>query len=296
MSALPYAGIEAGGTKCLLAIGHGHDSILERHRLPTGDADATLGALRRQLYAAHTRYGGLRGVGVAAFGPLQLDRQSADFGRVLATPKPHWRGADWRQVLPDPAMPFAIDTDVNAAALAEHRWGAGKGVASLVYLTVGTGIGGGIVIDGKPLHGALHPEIGHLRVQRHLQDGEFQGVCPFHSDCLEGLASGPAIQARTGQSLSDLAASHPLQAIVADYLGQVCAQLLLTLAANRIVIGGGVLQASGLIDAIRQRCTHWIGGYLPACDGDALSSRIVMPRFADAGLIGALALAMPASD
>ena len=292
MSPLPFAAIEAGGTKCLLAIGHQPDQWLQQHRLPTGNGEATLARLRDLLDAAIKTHGGLRAVGVAAFGPLQLDPSAPDFAHVLATPKPEWQGTDWRRVLPHSQLPFAIDTDVNAAALAEQRWGAARNTDCAVYLTVGTGIGGGVVIRGHALHGALHPEIGHLRVQRHADDMHFRSVCRFHADCVEGLASGPAILARHGRALSAMSPDSSAIDIIADYLGQLCAQLLLSLSAHRIVVGGGVLQTDGLLGSIRRHCARHINGYLPGCDVDALQTRILAPHFADAGLVGAFALAV----
>ncbi len=292
MSPLPFAAIEAGGTKCLLAIGHHPDQWLEQHRLPTGASEPTLARLRDLLGEAIKTHGGLRAVGVAAFGPLQLDPSAPDFAHVLATPKPEWQGTDWRGVLPHSQLPFAIDTDVNAAALAEQRWGAGRNTDCAVYLTVGTGIGGGIVIRGQPVHGVLHPEIGHLHVQRHADDVHFRSICRFHADCVEGLASGPAILARHGQALSAMSPDSSAIDIIADYLGQLCAQLLLSLSAHRIVIGGGVLQTEGLLSRVRYHCAQRINGYLPDCDVDALQTRIVVPHFADSGLVGAFALAV----
>jgi fructokinase len=188
-----------------------------------------------------------------------------------------------------------FDTDVNAAALAEHRWGAGGGTENLVYLTVGTGIGGGVLIAGAPLHGLMHPEIGHIHLRRHELDQGFAGVCPFHGDCLEGLASGPAILARTGSELQYLDARHVQWQIEADYLGQLCAQLVLTVSPQRIIVGGGVM-AERLFPLVRGRMLHWLGGYIDRCEIlTDIEHYIVPPALRDrAGVLGALCLALDA--
>lgn len=193
------------------------------------------------------------------------------------------------------AIPVGLETDVGAAAMAEHRFGGLIGAACGVYVTVGTGIGGGIVVDGVPIRGSLHPEIGHIRVIRRAEDTDFAGCCPFHGDCLEGLASGPAIERRWGASLSHLAHDHPAHLIVADYLGQACATLVLILSPGRIVIGGGVSKAPGFHKAIASRMRDWLGGYL---DGNAAEDAgfISAPMLSDrAGLIGALLTAESAA-
>jgi fructokinase len=192
--------------------------------------------------------------------------------------------------------PIGFDTDVNAAALAEHRWGAARDVGNLVYLTVGTGIGGGVIVDGVPIHGLMHPEIGHIHPRRHPLDDGFEGVCPFHGDCLEGLASGPAVLARSGAPLQQLDEAHPQWTIEADYLGQLCAQLVLTVSPQRIVMGGGVMSQARLLPLVRKRLLHWLGGYVDRseilCDIDRY---VVAPQLGDdAGVCGALVLAMDA--
>ena len=192
------AGVELGGTKCIAVTARGRE-IVSRAQWPTGDdAAATLRTLADWLAAAH-REEPFAALGIASFGPICLDPASADYGRIINTPKPGWSGADVLGVLAgDLCVPVAIETDVAGAALAEGRWGASQGCPVHVYLTIGTGIGGGIVVDGKPLHGTFHPEMGHVRVRRAAGD-PFTGVCPIHGDCLEGLAAGPAIAARVGK-------------------------------------------------------------------------------------------------
>jgi fructokinase len=250
------------------------------------------------LQAGSARHGVLSGIGVASFGPIILDRNSPRYGFIGKTPKHGWTDTDIAGAVAQ-AFPCSIgfDTDVNAAALAEHHWGAGQRVKNLVYLTVGTGIGGGVLVDGAPVHGLVHPEIGHIFPRRHPLDLQFAGVCPFHGDCLEGLSSGPAIFARSGAELKRLDAAHPQWEIEADYLGQVCAQLVLTVSPQLIILGGGVMDHLRLFPLIRQRLLHWLGGYV---DHSSLLQEIddyvVPPSLgAQAGVLGAVLLAMAAA-
>lgn len=291
------AGVELGGTKCSALVARGRE-IVARAQWRTGDDPAvTLSALAAWLTAAHCAEP-FAALGIASFGPLCLDPVAADCGRIINTPKPGWSGAD---VLGEIArgldVPVAINTDVAGAALAEGRWGASAGCPVHVYLTIGTGIGGGIVIDGKPHHGTFHPEMGHVRVRRTPGD-VFRGVCPIHGDCLEGLASGPAIAARAEQPADELCSDDPVWALVAGEIGDLMASLILTLAPHRIVIGGGVGQGQpALLPLIRASTAHLLGGYLPGHSLAALRRLIVHPALgADAGAWGALALALTALE
>jgi fructokinase len=291
------AGVELGGTKCIAVTARGRE-IVSRAQWPTGDdAAAALGTLAAWLAAAH-RAEPFAALGIASFGPLCLDPASADYGRIVNTPKPGWSGADVLGVLAgDLGVPVAIDTDVAGAALAEGRWGASVGCPVHVYLTIGTGIGGGIVVDGKPLHGTFHPEMGHVRVRRAAGD-PFMGVCPIHGDCLEGLAAGPAIAARAGQSAEGLVQDDPVWALVAGEVGDLLASLVLTLAPHRIVIGGGVGQGQpALLPLVHEAAARLLGGYLPGHSLEALQRLIVHPGLGgDAGVCGALALALTALE
>ena len=290
-----FAGVELGGTKGIALVWRDGE-IIERHRVPTTDPEQTLGALADRL-AGHPLRDGFAGLGIASFGPVRLDPAAADYGRILATTKPGWSGARVREMLTRAvACPVAIDSDVNAAALAEHRWGAGQGCSSLVYLTIGTGVGGGIVIDGRPVHGALHPELGHLRLRRAAGD-PFAGACSFHGDCIEGLISGPALAARFGGSIHDAAPDDPRRDFLAADLAQLFAALILTLAPQKILVGGGVgLGVPGLLDAAIAKLPALLGGYLPELDPPALRALIGPPALgADAGPLGAIALAMEAA-
>jgi fructokinase len=229
---------------------------------------------------------------------VELDKTSGRYGFMGRTPKPGWSGTDIAGTLArEFSCPIGFDTDVNAAALAEHRWGAAQDVNTLVYLTIGTGIGGGVLVDGAPIHGLMHPEIGHIYLRRHPLDLGFDGVCPFHRDCLEGVASGPAIIARTGATLRQLDESHPQWEIEADYLGQLCAQLVATVSPQRIIMGGGVMSQARLLPLIRPRLRHWLGGYIDRSEIQGGADRyVVAPDLGDrAGVLGALVLAMDAA-
>lgn len=290
-----FAGVELGGTKAIAIVWRG-GRILDRHLLPTTDPSKTLGALGDWL-AGHPQRKSFAGLGIASFGPLRLDPAAADHGRILATTKPGWSGAPVLAALAGRvACPVGIDTDVNAAALAEHRWGAGRGCSSLVYLTIGTGVGGGIVIDGRAVHGALHPELGHLRLRRADGDG-FAGACPFHGDCIEGLVSGPALVARFDGEIHAAAADDLRRGFLAADLAQLFAALILTLSPQKILVGGGVgLGVPGLLDSAIARLPEIIAGYLPELDPPALSAMICPPALgAEAGPLGAIALALDAA-
>lgn len=290
-----FAGVELGGTKGIALVWRG-GRIIARHQVPTTDPEPTLGALGAWL-AAHPLRDAFAGLGIASFGPVRLDRRVADYGRILATTKPGWSDAPVLEVLARHiGCPVAIDSDVNAAALAELRWGAGQGCSSLVYLTIGTGVGGGIVIDGRPVHGALHPELGHLRLRRAAGDA-FAGVCAFHGDCIEGLISGPALAARFGGSIHAVAPDDPRRDFLAADLAQLFAVLILTLAPQKILVGGGVgLGVPGLLDAAIAKLPAIINGYLPELDPPALHAMIGPPALgADAGPLGAIALALDAA-
>lgn len=289
------AGVELGGTKAIAVVARGRD-IVERRQVETGPPADTLALVADMLHALQARHGAAEALGIASFGPLRLRRDARDFGRVLDTPKPGWSGADIYQALASCVVgPTGLDTDVNGAALAEGLWGASQGCGVHAYLTIGTGIGGGIVMDGRPVHGSLHPEFGHVRVRRDADD-PFPGICPFHGDCLEGLASGPAIAARAGVSPDRLPPDHPVWDQTARVIGESIANLLLTIAAERVVIGGGVGQGCGfLLPLIRQAALRSLAGYGPVGDAGAMDKLIVHPGLGgDAGPLGSIALARSA--
>jgi fructokinase len=293
-----FGAVEAGGTKFIVVVGNDRGEILAQERFPTADPTSTLAAAQRFLRQQSQALGTLAAIGVAAFGPVELDKASGRYGFMGNTPKPGWSGTDVAGTLArEFSCAIGFDTDVNAAALAEHRWGAARDVNSLVYLTIGTGIGGGVLVGGSPIHGLMHPEIGHIYLRRHPLDLGFGGVCPFHGDCLEGVASGPAIIARTGAMLRQLDESHPQWEIEADYLGQLCAQLVATVSPQRIIMGGGVMSQARLLPLIRSRLRHWLGGYIDRSEILTGADRyVVAPDLGDrAGVLGALVLAMDAA-
>jgi fructokinase len=292
-----WGAVEAGGTKFVCAIGNDRGDILSEQRFPTADPRSTLARVRESLRRQSEAFGEFAGIGIASFGPVQLDKKSPRYGSIGRTPKAGWSGTDMTgELAREFTCPIGFDTDVNAAALAEHRWGAARDVNNLVYLTVGTGIGGGILANGSPIYGLMHPEPGHIYPRRHVLDLHFQGVCPFHGDCMEGLASGPAILARTGSSLQDLDPGHPQWDIEADYLGQLCAHLIVTVSPQRIVMGGGVMSHKRLLPFIRARALHWLGGYIDRSEILAgIDDYVVSAALGEkAGIRGALMLALRA--
>lgn len=290
-----FGAIEAGGTKFVCAIGDEQGTLHAEARFATADPVSTLAMVRAFLQQQSRALGSLSSIGVASFGPVVLDKQSPRFGFIGKTPKRGWSDTDVAGILSrEFQCAVGFDTDVNAAALAEHRWGAGRNSPNLVYLTVGTGIGGGVLVGGKPLHGLMHPEIGHIFPRRHPLDADFAGICPFHGDCLEGLASGPAILARSGAELSQLDSSHRQWSLEADYLAQLCAQLVLTVSPHRIILGGGVMAQETLLPGIRLRVLHWLNGYIDRAEIlEQIDSYIVAPHLGTrAGVLGALSLAI----
>jgi fructokinase len=286
-----YGGIEAGGTKFVCALGDGLGQIAGFARFDTTTPEETLGRAVR-FFESHPA-GRPTALGVGSFGPVDLDAASPTYGRLLNTPKPGWSGAAVLQPLADAlGVPVALQHDVVMAAVGEHRMGAGRGLSPLLYLTVGTGIGGGLLLDGVPYQGLLHSEMGHVAVPR--ADGDaFPGACPYHDDCLEGLAAGPAIAARTGADPESLPDDHPVWSLVAGYLGAGIASLVLTLAPARVIVGGGVTARTGLCERIRTETERRLGGYLTHPRLAAgLSAYLVPPELGSrSGVLGALALA-----
>jgi fructokinase len=280
-----YGLVEAGGTKFVLGVATDKDAIEATTRIDTTTPDETIGAMLDWFRGQ----GRLDAIGVASFGPLELDRQSQLWGHIGQTPKPHWSGADIAgPLLSAFECPVAIDTDVNGAALAEYHWGAGQGQRAMLYFTIGTGVGGGAIVNGGLVEGLSHPEMGHIRLPRHPDDLEFAGTCPFHGACLEGLASGPATIKRWGVSLSHLPSDHPAHDIVAFYIAQTVVTMQAIFAPGRIIFGGGVMGTPGLIDRVREQAVALGGGYFR---GDP-NQIVVLPGLGDkAGLLGALALA-----
>lgn len=259
MSAPLVAGVELGGTKCICVLARGPDDVLDRISVATTTPAETLGAVEAVL----RRWSGYDALGIASFGPVSLDRAAADYGFITTTPKPGWSGTDIGMRLARAAgVPLGFDSDVNGAALGEGRWGAARDVADHAYITVGTGVGVGLVLGGAPVAGLTHAELGHIRPVRQPGD-DWPGACGFHGACVEGLVSGSAIRARTGIPAQDLPVDHPAWDGVAHALAQLCHMLVLTGIPRRIVLGGGVMVGMPhLFPMIRERLDRSLGGYV----------------------------------
>lgn len=290
-----YGGIEAGGTKWVCVVASGPHDILAEERFPTTTPAETLG--RAVDFFARHQPEQLAAIGVGSFGPVDLQPTSARFGFITGTPKVGWADTDVVGTLQRAlGRPVAFDTDVNVALLGEQRWGAARDCDVAVYLTVGTGIGGGASVGGRLVHGLIHPEMGHIAVRRDAALDPFGGSCPYHGDCLEGLASGPAIAARYGVPAQALGSDHPAWALTAEYLGQACATLLLMLSPQRIIIGGGVMEQQQIWPLLHQATQRRLNGYLQhELVEQRIAELIVPPALGNqAGMLGAIALAMEA--
>lgn len=290
-----FGGIEAGGTKFICAIGNGPNELVAQTRFPTTTPEETLSQAAeffiRFMEKSHTQ---LASIGIASFGPLDLIPGSPTYGYITSTPKPGWANVAIRDVLQArTGCPVVIDTDVNGAALGEGRWGAAQGLSDYVYLTIGTGIGGGLIVQNRPFHGMLHPEMGHIRLPHDLQKDPFPGICPFHGDCFEGLANGPALQARTGQKAELLPPEHPIWELEAEYIALALQSIICVTSPQRIILGGGVMKQSHLFPRIRAMTRNLLNGYIQAkAILDEIDSYIVPPALGEmAGVLGAIALA-----
>lgn len=290
-----YAGIELGGTKCVAILGRGPDDLLARQVVSTTDPGQTLETLERVLLDWQQEHG-FAALGVASFGPVDLHPGSPDFGHILRTPKPGWSGTNVAPRLADRlGVPVRLDTDVNGAAMAETRWGEGQRMQNFAYVTVGTGVGVGLIVNGVPTRGFLHSELGHVRVVQRAGK-EWDGACPFHGACVEGLASGPAIQARIApRDIRELEADDEVWDSVVWALAQLCHVIVCAAAPGAIAIGGGVaVHQPHLLGRIDNMLRESLNNYvlLPRQEG-----YVVPPALgADAGPLGALALAMTATS
>jgi len=319
--------IEGGGTKfvCAVAVFDPDDSsrepeIIEQLRIPTGEPQETLAAVADFFLSAagvqrkgrgESKGGGSRAVeaiGLGMFGPIECDTRSPRWGYLLNTPKSGWAHIDVAQRLQrELGVPVRLETDVAAAALGEWKWGAGRGTKVCVYVTVGTGVGAGILVDGRPLRGLFHPEVGHMRVPRAEADiagaspasgdADFKGVCIHHTDCLEGLASGPAIAARWCTAPEDLPADHPAWRLEAEYLALAFTNIALTVAPDRIIVGGGVGLHQDLLDMVAERMHRLLGGYIQSLDSvEAIRRYLVCAELGGAaGILGAAQLGREAA-
>lgn len=286
-----YGGVEAGGTKFVCGIGTSPDD-LELGWFPTTSPDATVACVAA-FFREHAGTP-IDAVGIASFGPVDLDRTSPTYGHITSSPKLDWRHYDLAGALARALhVPVGFDTDVNGAALGEGRWGAAQGISDFIYLTVGTGIGGGAVVHGELVHGLVHPEMGHVRVPHDFAKDPFPGGCPYHQDCLEGLATGPAMQARWGKPAQDLPEDHPAWALEAHYLALGLSNWVCTLSPRRIVMGGGVMQQQQLFPMVRRELARLLNGYIRAAAlMDEIDQYVVPPQLGNrAGVLGAIALA-----
>jgi fructokinase len=292
-----FGGIEGGGTKFICAVGTGPDDIRRETRIPTTTPEETLGQAVSFFQQAELDFGKLSALGVATFGPVDPNPASPAYGFVLSTPKPNWSNANVLGMLRSAFdVPIAFDLDVNGSAMGEWKWGAAQELDTFIYLTVGTGIGGGVVANGKLLHGLLCPEMGHIMIPHNKERDPFEGACPFHKDCFEGLASGPALEKRWGQKAETLPLDHPAWELEAHYIAQALANYIYTLSPQRIIIGGGVGGREGLLPIIRRNVQTLINGYVQSpMIIQAIDEYIVLPALGSrAGMLGAIALAQEA--
>lgn len=289
-----YIGIEGGGTKFVCVYGSGPNDLHERTIIKTSSPEATLKQVVNYIQTIQKKIK-VQAIGMAIFGPLDLDVNSATFGHITAAAKPGWKNCNVTGFLKQFFdMPIGFDTDVNGAAIGEYRWGAARNVSDFVYLTVGTGIGGGIMIDGKLQHGAMHPEMGHILIPQDPSRDSFAGVCNYHKNCLESLASGTAMSTRWQVSSAlDLPPHHPGWNLEAHYLGLAIANYILTFSPKRIIVGGGLMQQNHLLPKVRTEVLKCLNGYLQ-CEKiiNNMDEYIVLPGLKEnSGICGAIALA-----
>ena len=286
-------GIEAGGTKFVCAVGTGPDDIRSEIRFPTTTPEETIGRAIA-FFEDQAKQVELAAIGIASFGPVDPNPASPTFGYITTTPKPGWANADLAGAIGRAlGLPVGFDTDVNGAALGEYRWGAAQGLDTFLYFTIGTGIGGGGMVGGKLMHGLLHPEMGHMRLPHDWQADPFKGACPFHGDCFEGLAAGPAMNARWGQPAETLPADHPAWKLEAHYIALAMANFIVTISPQRIILGGGVMSGPHMFPALRTEVLELLNGYVqsPAIL-QHIDEYIVPPGLGNrSGVLGAFALA-----
>ncbi|MFT3791511.1 MAG: ROK family protein [Rudaea sp.] len=290
-----YGAVEAGGTKFVCALGEPGGRLVAEASFATTTPDETLARVADFFVEARVRHGAVAAVGIGSFGPVHVRRGAPQYGRIARTPKPGWEGVDiLGEISRGACAPAAIDTDVNVALLGEARHGAGAGCDDVVYVTVGTGIGAGLMANGRIVYGFAHPEVGHMHVPKLAEDAAFAGVCAFHGDrCIEGLASGPALRERWGTGAENLPPEHHGWTLQARYLAALCVNLLVTCAPRRIILGGGVMMQAHLFARVRMSLCELLNGYLDfAAYGIGLDELVVPARLGGrAGVVGALELA-----
>jgi fructokinase len=289
-----YGGIEAGGTKFICSLGSSPDDIIAEVEIPTTTPVETLNSVINFFKQHENSQRPIRSLGIASFGPLDINPKSATYGYITSTPKPGWSNTNLIKPIQERlGLQVSLDTDVNGAALGEYIWGAAQGLSDFIYLTVGTGIGGGGMIKGHLLHGLVHPEMGHLMIPHYWVLDGFSGTCPYHGDCLEGLASGTAIEKRWSEKPVNLPPNHPAWNLEAHYLALGISNLICTLSPQRIITGGGIMEQPNLINQIRKEVLELLHGYIkspPILEN--INSYIVKPALGRrAGVLGAIALA-----
>ena len=288
-----YGGIEGGGTKFVCAVGTGPEDIQAEIRFPTTTPAETM----ERTIDFFRQYPEISAIGLACFGPLDPNPLSPTYGQILPTPKPGWTGANLVGMLKQAFhLPVGFDTDVNGAALGEYHWGNGRGLDVFMYLTVGTGIGGGVFVHGSLLHGMIHPEAGHLPMPHDLERDPFPGICPFHQDCFEGLATGVAMEKRWGQPAATLPPDHPAWDLEAHYIAHAMTSYIYILSPQRIILGGGVGQRDDILKLVQEKTRAYLNGYVqsPAVL-EHMDAYIVHPGLGNrSGVVGALALAQQA--
>ena len=288
-----YGGIEAGGTKFVCAVGSGPQDLREIVQIPTTTPSETIG----RVIDFFNRHKGLSAIGIAAFGPVDLYLNSPTYGYITSTPKPGWAFTDLAGIIGRTLkVHVGFDTDVNGAGLGEHRWGAAQGLDNFIYLTIGTGIGGGGMINGKLMHGLVHPEMGHIRIPHDRQADPYRGHCPFHEDCFEGLAGGLALEERWGQPAELLPANHPAWLLEAHYISLALNNYICTLSPQKVILGGGVMERPQLFPLVRLNIQQLLNEYVRAKEIiKDIENYIVPPKLGkQAGVLGAMALAIHA--
>jgi fructokinase len=290
-----YGGVEAGGTKFVCAVGSSPEQILAETRFPTTSPEETIARtadfFRRAIQKNRLR---LDGIGIGGFGPLDLNPHSPNFGKITLTPKPGWQFTDiLHEIQKKTGVPVALDTDVNTAALGEGRWGAAQDVANYVYLTIGTGIGGGLIVNRRPYHGLVHPEMGHIHLVRDPKMDPFEGICPFHGDCFEGLASGPALKIRYNQPAETLPQDHSAWDLESHYIAMALSDIICMVSPERIILGGGVMQQTHLFPMVRGKVQQLLNRYVQSPQIiEHIDDYIVPPQLGNsAGVLGAIVLA-----
>ena len=289
---MKYGALEAGGTKMVCAIGDENGQILERSTIPTTTPDETM-----PLIIDFYRDKNISAIGVACFGPVDLNRNSKTYGYITSTPKTAWRNYDIvGRIQRELNIPVGFDTDVNGSLLGEVTYGCAQNMTDVIYLTIGTGIGGGVMTNGRLLHGMLHPELGHIKIGKRKNDPGVC-VCPFHDECFEGLASGPSIERRWGAKAVDLAYKQEVWELEAAYIAEALVDYCLTLSPQKIILGGGVMHQEQLFALIRERFVQEMGGYIQTRELENLEEYIVPASLNDdQGIMGAIKLAIDACD